>query len=65
HYDFLVSFITYEAFGTDLQSWGSNNYSTYLLLPAGMEIAKIAAQIPDFIARHHPDGEAAVGRTTL
>lgn len=65
HYDLLASFKTYEAFGTDLESWGSNNYSTFLLMPENYNIENLASQIDGFIGRHHPNGEQAVGRTTL
>jgi len=35
-----------------LQSWGSNNFHTYVLTPKGYDIAKLEAQIPDFLTRH-------------
>lgn len=52
HYDMLGSFKTYEAIGTDLDSFGSNNYATYLLMPEGYDIRKLQAAMPEFIDRH-------------
>ena len=35
-----------------MQNWGSNNYSTYLLLSEGNTIDQLAEQIPSFIDKH-------------
>jgi putative ABC transport system permease protein len=43
-----------------LQSWGSNNYYTYIRLPAATDPAALAARFPDFLIKHlgerAPDG---------
>ncbi|MFC1555838.1 ABC transporter permease [candidate division KSB1 bacterium] len=49
HYDFLISFKTYEMFAPDLESYSSNNYATYLLLPENYDIGKLSAEMPGFI----------------
>jgi putative ABC transport system permease protein len=36
----------------ELESWGSNNYYTYLRLPAGYDPAKLSAQFNEFLERH-------------
>jgi putative ABC transport system permease protein len=36
----------------ELESWGSNNYYTYLRLPAGYNPADLEAQFNDFLVRH-------------
>ena len=46
-----------------LQSWGSNNFHTYVLTPAGYDIAELETQIPDFLTRHV--GENANDRTAF
>jgi len=49
--DMLGSFSTLEYFiGLErmMQNWGSNNYSTYLLLPEGYDPAALEAQFPDY-----------------
>ncbi len=53
--DMLGSFVTLENFiGRDnlMQNWGSNNYSTYLLLKDGYDPQELEAQFPDFLDRH-------------
>lgn len=53
--DMLGSFATLENFlGRErmMQNWGSNNYSTYLLLKEGYDPADLEAQFPDFLDRH-------------
>ena len=55
NWDMLASLSTYEAMvGRDrmMQSWGSNNYTTYLLLPEGYDYKKLQSQLPDFLDRH-------------
>jgi putative ABC transport system permease protein len=54
HPDFLGSFKTFEAIVGDeaLQSWTSNNYATYLLLPSGYDIRRLAGQLDAFVDRH-------------
>ncbi len=54
-WDMLVSFSTYEAMvGIDqlMQNFGSNNYTTFLLLPEGYDYKELQAQLPDFLDRH-------------
>jgi len=36
----------------ELESWGSNNYYTYVRLPAGYDPANLEAQFNDFLVRH-------------
>jgi len=36
----------------ELESWGSNNYYTYVRLPAGYDPADLEAQFNDFLVRH-------------
>lgn len=53
--DMLGSFSTLENFlGRErmMQNWGSNNYSTYLLLPEGYDPSELEAQFPAFLDRH-------------
>jgi len=65
HTDFLGSFKTYEAVVGDreLQSWASNNYATYLLLPEDYDINRLKSQLDPFIDRHMSEGRSA--RTKL
>lgn len=67
HMDFIGSMLALEmAFGDrEFQSWGSNNYATYLLFPENYNVDSFVQEIPAFIGRHHPDGEEAIPRTTL
>ncbi len=64
-WDFMASFrAVEEAFGTEqmMQNWGSNNYSTYILLEEGKDISALEAGIPDFFDKHlgtSNDGEPA------
>jgi len=61
-FDFLGSFATLEnVLGRDnlMQSWGSNNYATYLLLNKNATARELEAQLPGFIDKHmspNPDG---------
>ena len=55
HFDMLCSFQTVENyFGRDnlMGNWGSNNYSTFLLLPEGYDPDLLASQFPDFLDKH-------------
>ena len=55
HFSLLASFATVENFlGEEamMNSWGSNNYSTFVLLPEGYNPSDLEAQFPDFIDRH-------------
>ena len=58
HVDFLGSFKTYEAIVGDdeLQSWRSNNYATYLLMPENYDINLLRQQLNPFIDRHMDEG---------
>lgn len=58
HPDFLGSFKTYEAVVGDreLQSWSSNNYATYLLMPEDYDINRLKSQLDPFIDRHMSEG---------
>jgi putative ABC transport system permease protein len=54
HPDFLGSFTTFEAIvgPRELENWASNNYATYLLLPPGYDVSRLAAQLDAFMDRH-------------
>ncbi len=54
HFDFLGSMKALEqAFGDqEFKSWGSNNYSTFLLLPQGYDPAQLEAKFPAFLDKH-------------
>jgi len=58
HPDFLGSFKTYEAVVGDreLQSWSSNNYATYLLMPEDYDINRLKSQLDSFIDRNMSEG---------
>jgi putative ABC transport system permease protein len=58
HADFLAAFKTYEALAgkREMESWSSNNYATYLLMPEGYDITRLAAQLDPFIDRHMSEG---------
>jgi putative ABC transport system permease protein len=61
--DMLGSFATLENFmGRErmMQNWGSNNYSTYLLLKDGYDPVDLEAQFPDFLDRHMQFPDATV-----
>ncbi len=59
HFDILCSFKTYEMYATDLESFSSNNYATYILLPEGYDIKKLNAAIPAFIDRHVGENQSS------
>lgn len=64
HFDFLASMKGLEQiWGPDeFESWGSNNYATYLLLPENYDHKYLLAQFPDFIDRHYGSAiQAATG----
>ncbi len=56
HFDLLGSFVTLEGSGL-LDSWGSNNYSTYVLLKEGETPEAIEKKFPNFLDRHMPEKE--------
>ncbi|MCA6074342.1 ABC transporter permease [Fulvivirga sedimenti] len=64
-WEFMASFrAVEEAFGREqmMQNWGSNNYSTYILMEEGKDISVLESGIPDFFDRHlgtSNDGEPA------
>jgi len=63
-WDMLASLSTYEALvGVDrlMQNFGSNNYTTYLLLPEGYDYMDLQDQLPEFLERHLQTGGS--GRT--
>ena len=70
HYEFLISFITFEEYvGREslMRDWGSNNYSTFLVLKKGYAYKDLEAQFPAFIDKHIGDynGVAASEGTHL
>ncbi len=58
HPDFFGSFKTFEAVAgkAEMENWGSNNYATYLLMPANYDISRLKAQLDPFIDRHMSEG---------
>jgi putative ABC transport system permease protein len=54
--DFIASFHIVELFfgGHEelMRNWGGNNYSTFIVVPEGYNIAELEAQIPAFIDKH-------------
>ncbi|MEJ2004190.1 MAG: ABC transporter permease, partial [Cyclobacteriaceae bacterium] len=61
-WDFMASFRTVEqAMGDEeMQNWGSNNYSTYIMLEKDNNIAQVENKIDDFFDEHlgvSEDGE--------
>jgi putative ABC transport system permease protein len=47
----------------ELESWGSNNYYTYLRLPPGYDADDLESRFPDFLVKHR--GEDAPNNTGL
>ncbi len=54
HFELLGSLKAIEAmYGRDeFRSWGSNNYATYLLMPAGYPMERLQARFPAFLDKH-------------
>ncbi|WPP51067.1 ABC transporter permease [Catalinimonas niigatensis] len=55
HPELIASFKAVENFyGREelMRNFGSNNYSTFLLLPEGYDPQELQAQIPDFMTKH-------------
>ncbi len=67
HPDFLGSFTTFEAIvgPRELESWSSNNYATYLLLPPGYDISHLATRLDAFMDRHMSPGISAETKLEL
>lgn len=42
----------FAMFPEQQESWGSNNYYTYLRLPSGSDINRLEDKLPDFLDRH-------------
>ncbi|MGD1892305.1 MAG: FtsX-like permease family protein, partial [Cyclobacteriaceae bacterium] len=60
-------FLVEEFFGQEYMNtnWGSNNFSTYILLAAGHDPADLEAQFPAFIDKHLPSGpDVSASQTT-
>ena len=49
----------------ELESWGSNNYYTYIRLPAGYDPANLEARFNDFLVRHWSDNAESSSRLGL
>ena len=67
HADFFCSFQTVEDFfGREnlMRNWGSNNYSTFLLLADAGTVDQLEAQLPAFLDRHM-DPVNGVSRSTF
>lgn len=50
---------------SELESWGSNNYYTYVRLPAGYDPAALEAQFNDFLVRHWSENAESTSRLNL
>ena len=58
--------ILYSMFGPEaLDSWGSNNYFTYIRLPEGYDPANLEAQFNDFLVRHWSENAESSSRLNL
>ena len=42
----------------ELENWGSNNYYTYIRLPADYDYKALEAQFPAFLDRHRGEGDS-------
>ena len=49
----------------ELESWGSNNYYTYLRLPGGYDPADLESQFNEFLVRHWNVDAEAISRLNL
>ena len=49
----------------ELESWGSNNYYTYIRLRSGYDPAELEAQFNDFLVRHWNDDAEEISRLNL
>ena len=49
----------------ELESWGSNNYYTYVRLPTGYDPAALEAQFNDFLVRHWSENAESTSRLNL
>lgn len=41
-----------------MENWGSNNYYTYLRLPAGYDPVDLESRFPDFLDKHRGEGDS-------
>ncbi len=64
HADFLASMVPVVAFygGQEafMSNYGSNNFSTYLLLKEGVDAKSLEAKLPEMIDRHLPESQAGI-----
>ncbi len=64
HADFLASMVPVVTFygGQEafMSNYGSNNFSTYLLLKAGVDAKSLEAKLPEMIDRHMPENQAGI-----
>ena len=68
HFTALTSFRTLENFmgPEEMENFGSNNYSTFVLLREGYQAADLQAQLPEFIDKHLPgDSEVPASQTNF
>ncbi len=49
----------------ELESWGSNNYYTYIRLPEGSDYQALEARFPGFLDRHRGEGDSDVNALNL
>jgi putative ABC transport system permease protein len=64
HADFLASMVPVVTFygGQEafMSNYGSNNFSTYLLLKEGVDPKSLEAKLPEMIDRHLPENQAGI-----
>lgn len=64
HADFLASMVPVVTFygGQEafMSNYGSNNFSTYLLLKEGVDAKSLEAKLPEMIDRHMPENQAGI-----
>lgn len=64
HADFLASMVPVVAFygGQEafMSNYGSNNFSTYLLLKEGVDAKSLEVKLPEMIDRHMPENQAGI-----
>ncbi|MDH3616088.1 MAG: ABC transporter permease [Gammaproteobacteria bacterium] len=42
----------------EMESWGSNNYYTYLRLPEGYDAESLSSRFPEFLDKHRGEGDS-------
>ncbi|MBL7960297.1 ABC transporter permease [bacterium] len=57
YFDFLASFVSLKNLAPSnfLETWGSNNFSTYVVLKNGESPDRMESKFPEFLDRHMPE----------